>query len=270
MSSGDATGHRSSGGAARVLCHWLARSAGPLALRSRRVVELGCGLGLAGLYAARTAAAVTLTDGDERALCLARRSHALNAATLRAAVRFRMLPWSADAQLAPLFAGDDVAEGGPAPAGDEPRQAPGVLLLGADLLYYGGGVTALMETIAALLLSAQGGSVPSLAALAANPRYPGWAADVASASSRLGLEAHCLDVQAVLPPAERSSGWFAHTRLVRFACALCAHDTRALLIADGLRRAVAAVARGRRGARACAGRCGGAAAAGACGGARGG
>ena len=225
MSSGDATGHRSSGGAARVLCHWLARSAGPLALRSRRVVELGCGLGLAGLYAARTAAAVTLTDGDERALCLARRSHALNAATLRAAVRFRMLPWSADAQLAPLFAGDDVAEGGPAPAGDEPRQAPGVLLLGADLLYYGGGVTALMETIAALLLSAQGGSVPSLAALAANPRYPGWAADVASASSRLGLEAHCLDVQAVLPPAERSSGWFAHTRLVRFACAF-ARTTR--------------------------------------------
>ena len=226
VSSGDATGHRSSGGAARVLCHWLARSAEPLALRSRRVIELGCGLGLAGLYAARTAAAVTLTDGDERALCLARRSHALNAATLRAAVRFRMLPWSADAQLAPLFAGDD-AVGGAASSGHEgePRNAPGVLLLGADLLYYGGGVAALMDTIAALLTT-QGASVPGLAALAANPRYHGWADDVAQACDRLGLQAHCLDVQAVLPPAERSSGWFAHTRLVRLCLLVCARAPR--------------------------------------------
>ena len=209
VSAGDATGHRSSGGAARVLCHWLRRNADALALRRRAVVELGCGLGLTGLYAARTAAAVTLTDGDERALALARRSHALNAPTLRAAVRFRSLPWSADATLAPLFAGD--AEPSAAAAETEPPDATcGVLLLGADLFYYGGGVTALMEAIAALLPAAGG-----LAALAANPRYPGWAADVAEASRSLGLEARSMAVHALLPPEEQASGWFAHTRLVR-------------------------------------------------------
>ena len=206
VSAGDATGHRSSGGAARVLCHWLRRNRDALALQRRNVVELGCGLGLAGLFAARTAAAVTLTDGDERALALARRSHALNAHTLRAAVRFRSLPWSAEAQLAPLFAGDAEA-GGPSEAAA--AELP-VLLLGADLFYYGGGVAALMDAIAALLPPAGG-----LAALSANPRYPAWAADVDAAARRLGLEARSMAVEAVLPPAEIASGWFAHTRLVR-------------------------------------------------------
>jgi len=213
VSAGDATGHRSSGGAARVLCHWLRRSGDALALRRRRVLELGCGLGLAGLYAARTAAAVTLTDGDERALALARRSHALNAPHLRAAVRTRTLPWSAQAQLAPLFEGDALLCSADAPEADAATgDQPGLLLLGADLLYYPGGVAALMEAIAALLPAGGG-----LVALAANPRYPGWAADVCASSRRLGLEAHCLAVEAVLPPAEQGSGWFAHTRLVRFA-----------------------------------------------------
>jgi SAM-dependent methyltransferase len=263
VSAGDATGHRSSGGAARVLCHWLRRNRDALALQRRNVVELGCGLGLAGLYAARTAAAVTLTDGDERALALARRSHALNAHTLRAAVRFRSLPWSADAQLAPLFAGDAEA-GGPSEAATIRAEELPVLLLGADLFYYGGGVAALMDAIAALL-PAEGG----LAALAANPRYPGWASDVDKASQRLGLEARSMAVEALLPPADLATGWFAHTRLVRasphasFCVSLEAStDCRS-------RGAAAAVARWRCGAIACAGGCGGAAALSAGGGARG-
>jgi hypothetical protein len=214
VSAGDATGHRSSGGAARVLCFFLRHNRDALQLRRRRVVELGCGLGVAGLYAARTAAAVTLTDGDERALALARLSYALSASVLVAPVRFAPLTWSAEAALAPLFAGD--AAGGDCQADDGAAACALLppLLLGADLLYYSDGVVALLETVAALLAAGPPGG---LAVLASNPRYADWAADACAAAARLGLQPHALPIEAVVPPAELAHGWFQNTRLVRDA-----------------------------------------------------
>jgi predicted nicotinamide N-methyase len=234
-SAGDATGHRSSGGAARVLCHFLRVHAAPLSLRGRRVVELGCGLGLAGLYAARTAAAVTLTDGDARALRLAIASHALNAPLLASAVvRFVPLAWSASAQLAPLFQDADASDAGDAapapppapPAADDAAAAQRPLpplILGADLLYYADGISALMDTLDALLTA---GGAGGLAVLAANPRHCGWAEALCEAAARLRLTAHSLPAEAVVPPEEMAHGWFPHTRLVRDVGTTHAHTTQ--------------------------------------------
>ncbi len=162
---------------------------------------------------------VTLTDGDDRALALARRSHALSLHLLPAAVRFVTLPWSADARLSSLFEGAAVTgrEAEPDVSADRPdtssMAASPPLLLGADLFYYSGGVSALLETLHALLPPAGG-----LAALSANPRYAEWSADVSAGCARHGLTAHCLPVESVLPAAELATGWFANTRLVRHYC----------------------------------------------------
>jgi predicted nicotinamide N-methyase len=47
-------------------------------LKERRVLELGCGLGLAGIAAAKAGARVTMTDYDEDALMFARFNASLN------------------------------------------------------------------------------------------------------------------------------------------------------------------------------------------------
>src|SRR4051794_9365057 len=65
----------------------LARELAEAELSGRRVVELGCGLGLPSLVAARAGADVLATDGDEEALPLLERNaraNRLNVATARA------------------------------------------------------------------------------------------------------------------------------------------------------------------------------------------
>lgn len=127
--SGDCTGHRTSGGAARCLCYWLegaaeAAATGGCSISGFDCLELGCGLGLASLVAARHAAAVVLTDGDDAALALAKRCAALNAASLIAPLRFEPLAWGT---LSPITLARLVTS---------PRP---LLLLAADLLYYAAG-----------------------------------------------------------------------------------------------------------------------------------
>jgi predicted nicotinamide N-methyase len=92
-------------------------------LSGRRVVELGCGLGLPSLVAARAGAEVLATDGDEEALELLERNareNGLNVATARA-------EWHAP--------GDLVARG------------PFDLVLAADVLYDRAAVAPLLSLL---------------------------------------------------------------------------------------------------------------------------
>lgn len=190
-SGGDATGLRTSGGASRLLCHLLLSC--PQLLDQAHVLELGCGLALAGLFAARDprCVSVTLTDGDDRALAFARRALALNPECV-APVALHTLRWGE-----PL----------PFPAPPSP-----LLVLGGDVVYYAGGTAALLTTLAHLL-AAPG----SRAALAFNPRYPAWRADLVDGCAAHGLSCWELAAEAVLPLAEQGSGFFCHTRLVLLA-----------------------------------------------------
>jgi predicted nicotinamide N-methyase len=97
-----------------------------LPLRGRRVIELGCGLGTAGLAAARAGAHVTLTDEEPEALSLA----SANALRNGLSVQTRILVWGqVPADLCGRF---DV-------------------VLGADVLYNPDAEAPLLATISALL-----------------------------------------------------------------------------------------------------------------------
>jgi predicted nicotinamide N-methyase len=73
----------------------LAREVDGLELRGRRVVELGCGLGLPSLAAARAGAEVLTTDGDAEALPLV----ACNAERNGVAVETAAIAWDAADEL---------------------------------------------------------------------------------------------------------------------------------------------------------------------------
>jgi len=89
----------------------LARALDGRALRGKRVVELGCGLGVPALVAARAGARVLATDWAPEALELLERNAVRNGIALRTA----RVDWR---EPAPLLA-----------------EAPWDLVLGADLLY---------------------------------------------------------------------------------------------------------------------------------------
>jgi predicted nicotinamide N-methyase len=89
----------------------LAREVDGLELRGKRVVELGCGLALPSLAAARAGAHVLATDGDPEALPLVERNAALNGVSVETAA----VEWAAPDAL--------VARG------------PFDLVLAADVLY---------------------------------------------------------------------------------------------------------------------------------------
>ena len=102
----------------------LGRELAGRSLDGLRVVELGCGLGVPSLVAARAGASVLATDGDEEALPLVRR----NAEENGVAVDTALVAWEAPAEL--------VAHG------------PFDLVLAADVLYE----RASVEPLLALLL----------------------------------------------------------------------------------------------------------------------
>jgi predicted nicotinamide N-methyase len=69
-------------------------------VRGKRVIELGCGLGITGMAAARAGGDVTLTDGDAEALALVKENAERNGLTVATAV----LEWSqVPAELAGQF-----------------------------------------------------------------------------------------------------------------------------------------------------------------------
>jgi predicted nicotinamide N-methyase len=101
----------------------LARELEGMPLRGRRVVELGCGLAVPSIAAARAGAAVLATDAWPEALALVTRNAHANGVRLDTAT----VDW--------------------AEAGKLVRQAPFDLVLGADILYERASVAALLELL---------------------------------------------------------------------------------------------------------------------------
>jgi predicted nicotinamide N-methyase len=101
----------------------LAREVARLPLDGLRVVELGCGLALPSLAAARGGATVLATDADQVALELAERNAEVNGLAIETA----RVEWDSP---------DELLE-----------QAPFDLLLGADILYERQGVATLLSLL---------------------------------------------------------------------------------------------------------------------------
>jgi predicted nicotinamide N-methyase len=138
----------------------LARELDGLALRGRRVVELGCGLAVPSIAAARAGASVLATDACAEALTLVAR----NAAANHVRVETATVDWRKPDELV--------------------RRAPFDLVLAADVLYERANV--------ALLLSL----LPRLApeAWLADPGRPAGEAFVEQAASRWPVETRVRDV----------------------------------------------------------------------------
>lgn len=71
-------------------------------LAGKRVLELGCGLGLAGIAAARSGASVMLTDYEPDALLFARYNALRNVPLLAPQMEFRLMDWRSPGELQPF------------------------------------------------------------------------------------------------------------------------------------------------------------------------
>jgi predicted nicotinamide N-methyase len=138
----------------------LARELDGVALRGRRVVELGCGLAVPSIAAARAGASVLATDACAEALTLVAR----NAAANHVRVETATVDWRKPDELV--------------------RRAPFDLVLAADVLYERGNVAPLLSLL------------PRLApeAWLADPGRPAGGAFVEQASSRWPVETRVRDV----------------------------------------------------------------------------
>jgi predicted nicotinamide N-methyase len=132
----------------------LARELDGIPLRGRRVVELGCGLAVPSIVAARAGAAVLATDSCAEALTLVARNARENGVRLETAV----VDWEEPAELV--------------------RRAPFDLVLAADVLYERGTVAPLLSLL------------PRLARVVwlADPGRPAADAFLAQAGRHWGLE----------------------------------------------------------------------------------
>jgi predicted nicotinamide N-methyase len=101
----------------------LAREVDGAPIRGRRVVELGCGLGVPSIVAARAGAVVLATDASAEAISLLERNAAANDARLETAV----VAWEEPAELV--------------------KRAPYDLVLAADVLYERASVAVLLALL---------------------------------------------------------------------------------------------------------------------------
>jgi predicted nicotinamide N-methyase len=132
----------------------LARAVDGLDLRGRRVIELGCGLGLPSIAAARGGAKVLATDSDRAGVELCARNARENKAKLEVAVA----DWTVPGEITTFGRFD--------------------LVLAADVLYEARSVAALLEVMPALAPEA----------LIAEPGRPASAAFLDEAERRWTLE----------------------------------------------------------------------------------
>jgi len=116
--------------AASVTARWLRKNAD--GMTGAAVLDLGCGTGAVGLFAAALGASrVLLTDQSDGALANAKRNIAMNRDVLGAAnVATRQLAFG---------------------AAGAPPMGPWTWILGSDIVYDGSALTALMRTLCSLL-----------------------------------------------------------------------------------------------------------------------
>ena len=138
----------------------LAQELDGMSLRGRRVVELGCGLAVPSIAAARAGAAVLATDASAEALALAERNARLNGVRVDTAT----FDWAANGAAVP--------------------GAPFDLVLAADVLYERASVAPLLRLL------------PRLApeAWVADPGRPAAAAFLEQAGRRWRVETHARGV----------------------------------------------------------------------------
>jgi len=127
-------------------------------LRGRRVVELGCGLALPSIAAARLGATVLATDEDPEAVELAVRNAELNGVPIEAAT----LDWSSPAELL--------------------DRAPFDMVLAADVLYERQNVATMLSLLPRLAPAAwlADPGRPAAEAFIEQARRRGWAVDTRS------------------------------------------------------------------------------------------
>jgi 2-polyprenyl-3-methyl-5-hydroxy-6-metoxy-1,4-benzoquinol methylase len=185
----DHTGSRPYSGSL-AMCMFIKRfGADIFGLGTAKVVELGAGIGVCGVYLARQhpSCQVTITDGQDLVLEIATK----NASALpNTAVQ--KLVWSAD----PI----DI---------DLPHHAFD-LIMGSDLLYYQTDADVLVSTINTLL------SVNGLALLPATIRSPNLPEDLRVAAAKYNLSLTSISLEAFLEPRELEAyfGWWNMTFLV--------------------------------------------------------
>jgi predicted nicotinamide N-methyase len=132
--------------------------AGDAALRGRRVIELGCGLAIPSLAAARAGARVLATDADPEALELVARNAELNGVEIETAV----FDWTSTA------AADELAARGPFD-----------LVLAADVLYERPTVARMLSLLPRLAPAAwlADPARPTAAVFLEQARERGWTAE---------------------------------------------------------------------------------------------
>ena len=138
----------------------LARELDGMALRGRRVVELGCGLAVPSIAAARAGAAVLATDACAEALALAARNARANGVRIETAA----VDWAAPEELV--------------------ARAPFDIVLAADVLYERASVAPLLSLLPRL--------APEV--WLADPGRPAATAFVEQAGRRWAVETHVRDV----------------------------------------------------------------------------
>jgi predicted nicotinamide N-methyase len=138
----------------------LARELDGVALRGRRVVELGCGLAVPSIVAARASATVLATDSSADALTLVARNAQLNGVRIETAT----IDWAEPEELA--------------------RRAPFDLVLAADILYEPASVDRLLSLLPRL--------APEV--WLANPSRSAADAFVERAANRWSIETRVRDV----------------------------------------------------------------------------
>ena len=156
-----------------ILCYYLLSPVGHTLLANSSVIELGAGVGVPGIIAARSCASLTLTDFNPVVLDL-----------LRATLTLNVVPPST--QVLPLAWGRD----------NVPQGMKAQVLLGSDLVYSVDCVTKLLETVNGLLDADQ----EAVLILSYVSRWPRVDQALAYGARAAGFVISPQDLQVFLPP----------------------------------------------------------------------
>lgn len=164
-----------------VLCHFILSERGQQLIQNARVMELGAGIGVPGLLAARVCRELILTDSNEAVVERLRRNVELNVETMSCSadgVRVVNVAWGADSL---------------PPEHVIPRHSVDVVL-GSDVVYSASSARAFLETAKGYM-----DEVDSTIVLAYIPRWPAVDRSLHDAIQEEGLAAELVPLDSFLP-----------------------------------------------------------------------